>query len=102
MTLQALYQRLKELDRDQFEKLCFHLLKAKYPLADVRHVEGKAGDEGIDSFTGRFDGKLVIWQCKSFAKGVGAKQQDQIRQSLDQALKNNKPRFWVLCVSVDL
>jgi hypothetical protein len=60
MSSQALYQRLKELDRDQFEKLCFHLLKAKYPLANVRHVEGKAGDEGIDSYAGRFDGKLVI------------------------------------------
>lgn len=101
MSLQALYQRLKELDRDQFEKLCFHLLKAKYPLANVRHVEGKAGDEGIDSYAGRFDGKLVIWQCKSFANGVGANQQSQIRESLKEALKNN-PRFWVLCVSVDL
>jgi hypothetical protein len=90
MSLQALYQRLKELDRDQFEKLCFHLLKAKYPLAKVRHVEGKAGDEGIDSYAGRFGGKLVIWQCKSFANGgqSGNKKIVVMRRGCNNRLRN--------------
>ena len=98
--MHPLYQRLKELDPDTFEKLCFHLVKARFPGEEIRHVDGSAGDEGVDLFLGRLDSGPTIWQCKSFPNGVKEHQKDQIRKSLKEALKHN-PRRWVLCLSVD-
>ncbi|HEY6341912.1 MAG TPA: hypothetical protein VIY49_10505 [Bryobacteraceae bacterium] len=99
--MHPLYQRLKELDPDTFEKLCFHLVKARFPGAEICHVDGAAGDEGLDLFLGNLDSGPTIWQCKSFPNGVKESQKGQIRQSLKKALKYN-PRLWVLCLSVDM
>jgi hypothetical protein len=96
-----LYQRLKELDSDTFERLCFHLVKARFPGAEIRHVNGAAGDGGLDLFSGQLDAGPTIWQCKSFPGGVGKHQKDQIRASLKRAL-DHRPRRWVLCLSVDI
>jgi hypothetical protein len=100
--MDALYQRLKELDSDTFEKLCFHLLKERHPGADVRRVEGSAGDFGADVFVGDLDSGPIIWQCKSFPNGVRNSQKGQIRQSLRRAVQHLAPSKWVLCLSVDL
>lgn len=99
--MHPLYQRLKELDPDTFEKLCFHLVKARFPGAEIRHVDGAAGDEGLDLFLGFLDAGPTIWQCKSFPNGVGKHQKGQIRASLKRALEHS-PRRWVLCLSVDM
>ena len=99
--MHPLYQRLKELDPDTFEKLCFHLVKARFPGVEIRHVDGAAGDEGLDLFLGQLDSGPTIWQCKSFANAVKDHQKDQIRKSLKEALKH-QPRHWILCVSVDM
>jgi hypothetical protein len=100
--MHALYQRLKELDANTFERLVFHLLKERHPGVDIRHVEGAGGDQGIDSFAGDLGGDVVIWQAKSFPNGVGKSQKEQIRKSLLEALKHSNPGQWILCVSVDL
>lgn len=99
--MHPLYQRLKELDSDTFEKLCFHLVKARFPGAEIRHVDGAAGDEGLDLFLGLLDVGPTIWQCKSFPNGIRKHQKEQIRASLKRAL-NHSPRRWVLCLSVDM
>lgn len=100
--MRALKQRLKELDHHTFEDLCFHILKERFPGLGIRHVEGHAGDEGIDIFEGRLKGDPCIWQCKHFPNGVRKSQKDQVRKSLRIALKHSKPRLWVLCIPVDL
>ena len=99
--MHPLYQRLKELDSDTFEKLCFHVVKARFPGAEIRHVHGAAGDEGLDLFLGSLDAGPAIWQCKSFPNGVGKHQREEIRDSLKRALEHS-PRRWVLCLSVDM
>lgn len=100
--MNALYQRLRELDRDSFERLCFHLLKERHPTANVTRVEGATGDEGADSFAGQLDSGPIVWQAKAFPNGVGESQKDQIRKSLKRAISRLKPRFWVLCLSIDM
>src|SRR6185437_13593075 len=100
--MDSLYQRLKELDHDTFQRLCFQLLKERHPGADLRHVEGASGDEGLDVFQGELSGTPTIWQCKAFPSGVGKSQKGQIRKSLKSALANFKPQYWILCLSVDL
>jgi hypothetical protein len=100
--MHPLYQRLKELDSDTFEKFCFHLLKERHPGVDIRHVDGSAGDDGVDAFLGELDIGSVIWQCKSFPNGVRDKQKDQIREALNRVLAQCSPKKWVLCLSVDM
>jgi hypothetical protein len=100
--MNSLYQRLKELDAKTFERLCFHILKDKYPSLELRHVDGKGGDEGLDVFEGNLYGHPTIWQCKSFPDGVREPQKKQIRESLKAALANFSPAQWILCLSVDL
>ncbi len=58
--MNALYQRLKELDPKAFERFCCHLLKERHPGADIKHVDGAGGDEGLDVFTGDLDGNPVV------------------------------------------
>ena len=98
----SLYQRLKELDANTFEKLCFHLLKARHPGADIRQVDGAGGDDGADSYLGNLEGGSTVWQCKSFPNGVGRKQREQIRASLNTAINKCAPKRWILCLSVDM
>jgi hypothetical protein len=100
--MDSLYQRLKELDADTFQRLCFQLLKERHPEQDIRHVEGASGDKGLDVFAGELYGKPAIWQCKAFPNGVGKSQKQQIRESLRTALKHFSPAHWILCLSVDL
>lgn len=98
--MDSLYQRLRELDPDTFQRLCAQLLTERHPSADIRHVEGASGDEGLDIFTGSLE-YPIIWQCKAFAHGVGNSQKEQIRKSLRKALSKFTPKKWVLCISVD-
>ncbi len=100
--MDSLRQRLKELDRDKFEDLCFCLLKERHRNANVRHVEGASGDCGVDAFAGDLLDGPTIWQAKAFPNGVGKSQKEQIRTSLRQAVKHFEPRRWVLCLSVDM
>lgn len=100
--MNALYQALKALDPHTFERLIVHLLKARYPGVDIKHIEGAAGDEGIDVISGQLDEHPTIWQCKSFPNGIKDSQKQQIRKSLNQALKHYTPKRWVLCLSIDM
>ena len=98
----GLRQQLKELDPTTFEQLCFHLLKARHPGAEIHHVHGAGGDEGVDVFVGNLAVGATVWQCKAFPNGVGKSQQQKIRASLQRAIEKVRPSLWVLCTSVDL
>lgn len=100
--MDSLYQRLKELNPDAFQRLCFHILKERHPGLQVRHVEGAGGDEGLDVFAGELSGRPAIWQCKRFLNGVGKPQKEQIKNSLHTALKHFTPSYWILCLSVGM
>src|SRR6266704_4308365 len=102
LPMDALRQRLKELDSIAFQNLCFHILKDKYPGLALKHVEGSGGDKGLDIFEGELFGEPTIWQAKSFPNGVREPQKGQIRESLRTVLKHFKPSLWILCLSVDM
>src|ERR1035438_2786433 len=93
---------LRSLDPKNYEQFCFDFLRARYPGLEIRHVDGTAGDEGIDLFSGDLNGRPVIWQCKSFRDCVRDSQKEQIRESLRQALKHFTPALWVLCIPIDM
>lgn len=93
---------MRDLDHETFENLCFHILKEKYPTADIKHVDGEGGDSGIDVFSGNLTDGPTIWQCKHFTRSISKAQKRQVTDSLQTALRNFRPRRWVLCVPVDL
>jgi hypothetical protein len=99
----AIVRRIKDLDQITFQQLCFHVLSARFPSAKIRYPEGAAGDEGIDLFQGELDGGPTVWQCKAFTVTIlGESQRRQIRESLRDAVKNVKPRLWILCLNLSL
>lgn len=100
--MDSISQRLKELSRADFEKLCFYLVKERHPTANVRHVEGASGDWGADTFAGDLADGPTIWQSKAFSNAVGKSQRQQIRLSLRRAIKQLTPKRWVLCIPIDM
>lgn len=99
--MDALLQRLKELDRDKFEGLIFQLLCERYPGAGIHRVDGAGGDEGVDTFMGNLANGSTVWQAKSFPNGIRAVQRRNIRKSLQRVLEARHPDRWVLCTSID-
>ncbi len=100
--MHALYQRLKELDWDTFQRLCFQLLHARHPGLQIKHVEGCGGDRGLDVFAGQLKNHPTIWQCKHFVNGLGPKQRPQVRTSLKTAVTYFNPENWILVLPIDL
>jgi hypothetical protein len=94
-------EALKFIDPKTFERLCFDLLAAKYPLAGVTRVQGDGGDKGIDSFAGNLLDGPAIWQCKYFRE-IGSAQKKKIVESLRTAVRFHKPSRWILCIPVAL
>ena len=100
--MDSLVRSLREIDPNTFQQLCFQLMAAKYPSANVRYVEGASGDQGLDLFCGDLTCGPTIWQCKCFHVAlVGKSQKQQIKKSLRDAEKNSSPRRWVLCLNID-
>lgn len=100
--MNSLYQRLKELSKDDFEALIDQLLQAKYPAAGIALAEGAGGDEGIDNFQGGLADGPAVWQHKHFPNRIQGPQQKRVMKSIKAAFKNRTPRLWVLCVPIKL
>jgi len=92
--------------RDAFEDLCYELIKSQFPDLEVRHVEGKQGDGGIDVYVGDLTDPhgIEVFQAKFFDREVGESQKDQIRKSFKRCVTN--PEFkvskWTLCLPRNL
>jgi len=86
--------------QENFSALCSCLLARLFP--DVKAVEGRGGDEGLDSFIGDFNGACHVFQHKYFFEKMGPVQRKQVVRSLDQALKRHHVYKWTLMVPKDL
>jgi len=84
--MHSLYQRLRELDWDTFQRLIGQLLAARFPNKTIRPVDGPGGDGGLDVYEGVLDGRPTIWQCKQFPNGLGTRQRAKVKESLNTAL----------------
>ena len=100
--MHPLYQRLRELDWDTFQRLAFQLLaeNTRGSKLDMSKAQGEI--VGLDLFEGQLKGQPTIWQCKHFPNGLGPTQRPQVKKSLRSALKYFKPKQWILVVSIDL
>ena len=100
--MNPLYQRLKEISKDDFESLIDQLLQAKYPTAGITRVEGSGGDEGIDNFQGNLSDGPAVWQDKHFPNRLQESQRKQVLKSIKSAFKNRTPRRWTLYIPINL
>jgi tetratricopeptide (TPR) repeat protein len=82
---------------ERFEKLCKLLLLKEYP--SLQTIDGRAGDQGKDSFIGTFDRAVHVFQIKYFDR-IGPSQKVQIRESLEAASKSG-PSKWTLLVPTE-
>src|ERR1700751_6111377 len=100
--MHPLYQRLREMDWDTFQRFAQQLRSERHPGLSIKHVEGSGRDKGLDLFQGALSGGSTIWQCKNFPNGLKAKQRPQVLKSLDDAIENFHPEGWILVLSIDL
>ena len=88
--------------REAFQSLVTELVAVQYPTAN--EVAGPGGrDWGIDTYVGRLDESVVVWQSKFFLAWTGENQRKQVRESFKQVReKANEEGFhldaWTLCV----
>lgn len=68
----------------------------------AKPVDGKGGDEGIDTFIGEFNGKLQAFQHKYFLGPLGKSQRQQILKSIGTADAHHKVEAWTLMLPHDL
>lgn len=102
MSSNPLYQRLKELDPNRFEDLCFQLLTSRHPTSGIARINGAGGDGGIDLFSGELTNGPTVWQCKYFVDRIRSAQKKQIKKSLKAVISNYQPKLWILCVPIIL
>lgn len=89
------------MDDKTFESFVYQVLKARYPNAGIKKVDGSGGDQGIDAFQGTLAEGPAIWQSKRFEGRLGRDQKKQILKSIETAFEHREIRYWTLCVSID-
>jgi hypothetical protein len=93
------------LDERRFEELCCQL--ARSYVSDQEgtfyRVEGRGGDEGVEAFFVFPDGTEWGWQAKFFLGRLNPSRWQQIRRSIDQALRHHPAlRRYYVCLPINL
>lgn len=90
----------KESKADNYALMCARLILTESP--EAKPVEGKGGDQGLDTFIGKINGKLSAFQFKYFCVRIGKSQKAQIKASLKTALSHNNLLSWKLVLPIDM
>jgi hypothetical protein len=88
--------------RSVFQMFVTDRLAVRYAAANEVAGPG-GGDWGIDTYVGRLDDTVAVWQLKFFLDWKGEDQRDQVRDSFNQLMgKVSGEQFhvdaWTLCV----
>lgn len=73
---------------------------AVFPTA--KPVEGKGGDQGLDTYVGLFNGECRAFEHKYFIEKLGQSQRRQIEKSLSTAAAKHRLVEWTLMLPIDL
>lgn len=103
------FQTYGDSNTKAFETLCNQLFENwcnesyKDKLKSFQVVNGSGGDGGVESFAVLNDGHILGLQAKWFRESVNSSQINQIRKSIDTALKiRPKISKYIVCVPRDL
>lgn len=92
-----------EEGRYRFQRLVQDLVAANRPsVSEVASATGS--DWGIDTYVGRLNEEVVVWQSKFFQSWDGEPQRGQVRASLNELVKKAAEEGfsvsqWTLCVA---
>ena len=90
----------KGSNADNFALMCTRLILAEW--SEANPVEGKGGDEGLDTYIGKIDGELKAFQFKYFCDRIRKSQRAQIKNSLQTALSRHHLLSWTLVLPIDM
>lgn len=90
----------KGSNADNFALMCTRLILAEW--SEANPVEGKGGDEGLDTYIGKIDGELKAFQFKYFCDRIRKSQRAQIKNSLQTALSHHSLLSWTLVLPIDM
>jgi len=92
---------ITRLNPTTFQNLCNDLLVRI--ITDLKPIDGAGGDDGIDGFTGKLKGEVVVYQYKFFDGRLNSSRKKQILDSFNTAKeKNAGMKKWTLMISLDL
>lgn len=86
--------------QENFSSLCNRLIMKIFLYA--KPVDGKGGDEGIDTIIGIFNGICQTFQHKYFINRIGKSQRRQIEKSLKTAIEHHSLEQWTLMIPINL
>jgi hypothetical protein len=93
------------LNERLFEELCCQLARSYMSdsTGTFYRVDGRGGDEGVDAFYAFPDGSECGWQAKFFLGRLNRSRWQQIKGSIEQALKCRPAlQLYYVCVPIDL
>lgn len=88
--------------RPTFQMLVTDLVAVRHPTAN--EISAASGsDWGIDTYVGRLDDSVAVWQSKFFLEWKGEDQRKQVRESFNQVVSKAAEQgfeidSWTLCV----
>ncbi len=89
--------------RENFESLCFQLIKKEFPNAFTIDGSKGEGDDGIDICVGDRENDCTIYQCKYYLYSILDTQKTNIRKSFKRAKhKNRGLKHWILLLPMEL
>jgi hypothetical protein len=88
--------------RTMFQSLITDLVMLRHPGGSEVAGPG-GGDWGIDTYVGKLDDTIVVWQSKFFMAWNGEDQRKQVRNSFKQLMEKSQSEgfvvdAWTLCV----
>ncbi|MFW0775880.1 hypothetical protein ACLRGI_22240 [Paenarthrobacter nitroguajacolicus] len=88
--------------RERFQQMVTDLVGLLNPGAN-EVAAGGGSDWGIDTYVGRLDDSILVWQSKFFIAWRGENERGQVRKSFNELVKkaeqeNFKVSLWRLCV----
>jgi hypothetical protein len=86
--------------QENFSALCNLILLELEP--ESKPVEGKGGDQGLDTYIGYFNGEVQAFQHKYFIDKIGPPQKKQIEKSLRTSIDKHNVLKWTLMIPIDL
>lgn len=87
--------------RTRFEDISSTLFKKIFRDQNVRKVEVRQGDGGVDIFVGEIGLEPIsVIQCKFFPNGIDESQKNQIRESFKTVMYSTdfEVKDWTLCI----
>lgn len=93
----------KSDQKKSFEQLCYQLAVEKFGAKGMTPIDDSGGGDGVEFFLTQPNGEVWGWQAKFFSRLDEGGRKEQIKSSLQRAVKNHPTLVkWFLCNKTNL